>query len=351
VRRLLVLVAVVPAIVVATVLGTRGSAASAATAGGYAFGARDQAPLISIARSDVPPDFSGGPVTAADGETVTVYAQDAILAAEPGAQQRWADVLAGLLHGPEIARVTLLVGTLERVQRICGVGAYGCYNSRSGTIVAIGQDVRSISAQAVVTHEYGHHVANSRSNAPWPAVDWGTKRWASYLGVCAKSQNGQLAPGDEGERYELNPGEAFAEDYRVLNERRAGLPETPWQVVAPALYPDQGALDALALDVTAPWAGNTAVTYTGSLGPRAVGRGFRIATPNDGNFTATLTAPAGAKLALRLVDTATGAAIQGRAASPGVQRVNASVCGQRLLQVQVKRLSGSGSFTVAVSKP
>jgi hypothetical protein len=352
VRRLLILIAVVPAIVVAAV-GVPGSNAGAAApaATGHSFGARDQAPRISISRDDVPSDFSGGPVTATDGEAVTVYVQDSILSADPSAGQRWADFLAGLLHGPELARVTLLVATLDRVQQVCGVGALGCYNERSGTIVAINQDARGISATAVVSHEYGHHVANSRDNSPWPAVDWGTKRWASYLGVCAKAQKGELAPGDEGDRYELNPGEAFAEDYRVLNERRAGLPETPWRVVAPGLYPDQPALDALALDIATPWPGNTTASYKSSFGPRAIARGFRFVTPYDGNFTATLTGPPTARLSMRLVDVATGAVIPARAASARVQTANASICGQRLIQVQVKRLAGFGPSTLTVSKP
>ncbi len=103
----------------------------------------------------------------------------------------------------------------------------------------------------MITHEYGHHIAASRDNDPWPAVEWGTKRWASYLNVCRRSQAGQLFPGDEGDRYALNPGEAYAEDYRVLNERREGLPESAWTIVDQSLYPDQTALDLLAQDVTA----------------------------------------------------------------------------------------------------
>ena len=53
----------------------------------------------------------------------------------------------------------------------------------------------------------------------------------------------------------------FAEDYRVLNERRAGLPETPWEVVDDSLYPYQTALDLLAQDVTTPWTGATTTSY------------------------------------------------------------------------------------------
>ncbi len=138
---------------------------------------------------------------------------------------------------------------------MCGAGALGCYYNN--VIVALGQDIRGVTAQSIVTHEYGHHIADHRLNDPWNAVEWGTKRWASYENVCSRAESGELVPGDEGRFYQLNPGELFAEDYRVLNERRAGLPESAWQVVDQRLYPDQQALDLLAQDVTSPWTAST----------------------------------------------------------------------------------------------
>jgi hypothetical protein len=317
----------------------------------YAYGARAEAPTIVLRTGQVPAGFTGGPITAADGEVVTVYAQDELLAADPSTNQHWADVLSGLLHGPELSKISLFVATLDRVARLCSPSALGCYDSASDSIVAIGQDLRGVTAQSVVTHEYGHHIANNRDNHPWPTVEWGTKRWASYENVCAKSLTGELVPGDEGQFYELNPGEEFAEDYRVLNERRAGLTESPWEVVAPSLYPDQAALDLLAQDVTTPWTANTSTTYRAVLGPRASGRGFRLATPLDGDFTARLTSPVKARFSLRLVDLTTGKVLASALATLRVKSVNVSVCGQRTLQVQVERVSGAGTFTLTVSKP
>ena len=186
---------------------------------------------------------------------MNVYVQDELLAADPTAGQKWADILTGLVHGAELSSLTVYIATLDQVTQTCGSGALGCYaNNR---LIAIGQDYHGLSARAVVTHEYGHHVANNRDNAPWQAVDWGTKRWATYVGVCRRTKSGELAPGDESSRYTFNPGEALAEDYRLLNERRLGLPESPWAVVDDSFYPDQTALDLLALDVTSPWTGNT----------------------------------------------------------------------------------------------
>jgi hypothetical protein len=315
----------------------------------YAYGARGHAPNLVLRAGEAPAGFTGGPVTASDGETVTVYVADELLAVDPATAQRWADFMAGLVHGPEIGTVTLYLTTLDGVRRICGVGALGCYGN--GRLVALGQDTGDVTARSVVTHEYGHHVASSRNNDPWQAVDVGTKRWASYLNVCARTQGGQLFPGDESSQYRLNPGEVFAEDYRVLNERRAGIAESAWEVVDQSLYPDQAALDLLAQDVTEPWTQDTTTTYRTRLAVGASGRGFRVATPLDGRFVATLTVPANARLALRLVDPATGRVLAAASPALRVQSLQLTVCGQRTIQVQVKRVAGSGTFALTVARP
>jgi hypothetical protein len=171
------------------------------------------------------------------------------------------------------------------------------------------------------------------------------------MNVCERAQAGELVPGDEGSFYQLNPGEVFAEDYRVLNERRAGLPEASWQVVDNGLYPDQAALDLLAKDVTTPWTGVTTTRYRVALGAGASGRGFRIPTALDGDFSATLTSPARARFTLRVVDLTSGKVVAADATALRVKTLNVSICGQRSLQVQVKRVSGSGTFGLTVSKP
>jgi hypothetical protein len=344
VRRVL---AVLVAAICAALAGAGAGGARTPAAAGYAYGARGHAPQLAARAGQAPAGFTGGPVTAADGETVTVYVEDALLAADPNAGQRWADVLAGLLHGPELGALTVYIATLDRVREVCGVGALGCYGHNR--LVSIGEDLRGVSAQSVITHEYGHHVAENRLNDPWPAVEWGTKRWASYLNVCKRAQTGELVPGDEGRFYRLNPGEVFAEEYRVLNERRAGLPEAPWDVVDTSLYPDQTALDLLAQDVTSPWTAVTTTSYRVVMGTGASGRGFRVPTLLDGEFTATLTSPAKARFTLRVLDLASGKVVASDATGLRVKTLTVSVCGQRSLQVQVKRVSGSGTFSLAVS--
>jgi hypothetical protein len=343
-------------VVLLTVLGmalglTAGTASPAAGPATYAFGARGETPAMRLQAGEPLPGFAGGLITAADGETVTIYAEDELLAADPGVPQRFADLLAGNLHGPELSKLTLELATLDRVRAICGAGAIGCYSPRAMTIVAIGEDLPGVAARSVVTHEYGHHLANSSSNDPWPAVDYGTKRWASYENICKRSESGELFPGNEGENYQLNPGEDFAENYRVLNERRAGVPELPWQVVDESLYPDQPALDALAQDIASPWTGPTSSTVRATFGPRATGRGFRIQTPLDGVFTATLRSAANVRFTLRVVDLATGSQLAYSATATSTKSVSLQICGERTLQLQVKRVRGSGPFSITFSQP
>ena len=255
------------------------------------------------------------------------------------------------MHGPELGQLTLYLATVDRLQAICGGGALGCYAPEVKTIVALGQDYRGIAATSLVTHEYGHHVAAASLNDPWPAVDWGTKRWSSYVNVCSREHGGQLFPGDEGLNYELNPGEDFAETYRVLNERRLGLPEMAWLVVDPSLYPDQGALDALAQDLATPWTANHTSAIASRFTAGATGRGFRIQTPLDGNFVVSVRAPVKSRFTLRVVDLANGSQL-GYSAAPGAQKsVAFQVCGQRQVQIQMKRVRGAGAFTVSVSQP
>lgn len=329
--------------------GETGVAAPQPAAKTYAYGTRDASATVAARLAQAPSGFTGGVVTASDGEQVTIYAQNELVAADPTIAQRWADMLTSLVHGPEIATVEVYVASLDRVQQTCGGDALGCY--ADNRLIAMASDLPDITARAVLTHEYGHHVAHSSDNTPWQAVDYGPKRWSTVIGVCSRTASGELAPGDEGTRYTLNPGEAFAEDYRLLNERRLGLPETFWGVVDRRFYPDQAVLDAVAQDVTSPWHGATARTLASSFTTRATARGFRIATPLDGTFRVTLTSPARSQFTLRVVDPSSGKELGSSVGSARVKTVETSVCGQRTLQVQVKRQRGSGSFSLAVARP
>ncbi len=309
------------------------------------------------------PKAWGGPVTATDGEAVTVLVSDAY-AVDPAIQQSAADFLTQLYHGDELSTLTLYLAPLDEVQSVCGSAAAGCYGASSGrnVIVSPGTDLPDgTSVETILAHEYGHHVAESRDNAPWPAVDWGTKRWASYMNVCTRQVDGSAFPGDEGENYFLNPGEGFAESYRLLNFQRGG-----WESWIPSswnsdgsFYPDTTALDLVRQDVLEPWKGPQSATWTGrfvapklKVKPKAKSKPKpirlaplkrTIATPLDGVLTGRLDrAPAGTTVSL---SDPNGAVL----AAPG-KGISYTVCGQRSLVLTV-RTTKPGAFSFTISTP
>lgn len=312
--------------------------------------ARADAPIVDrrVAITTVPNGFWGGQYRIASGESVTVYASNSY-PMDPALGQRWADFLGSLVHGPELSTVTVLLATPAQISRACGPSAVACYDPRSESLYTPGEDPASdLSAEAVITHEYGHHVANNRSNPPWSAIDYGPKRWASSMQVCAKTAAGQLFPGAEnGRQYQLNPGEGWAETYRVLNERKAGIPETPWDIVSQSLYPSAAALTAAEQDVVAPWARNATSTQRAALTARKT-RTFTVATPLDGSLKVTLRHSAGLRLAVDVFASSTRIA---HAVTTGVVSRSVTVCGTRSYRVKVTDLRGRGSVSLAVAKP
>lgn len=285
--------------------------------------------------------FWGGPVTAATGETVTLYFSNTY-PQDPALQQQWANFLSQLVHGPELPLLQAYLMPLNEVQSYCGRAALACYSSNDSTLIAPATDPEgNVSAEAVVAHEYGHHVATHRNDAPWAAVDYGTKRWASYENVCSRTASGELHPGAEDQtNYTTNPGEAFAETYRVLNEHKLGLPETPWNIVSTRLYPDATALALLEQDVTQPWTGPTTTTYRGTSGHT-----YALPTPLDGNMTVKIAAARKTRVQLKVGSTSTTTPLGGS------RVVTQVVCGQRTANVRVKRVAGNGGYTLTVAKP
>jgi hypothetical protein len=296
-----------------------------------------------------PAGFWGGQYQTATGETVTLYASNSY-PVDPALGQRWADFLASLVHGSELSSVTVLLATPDQISRVCGPDALACYSAAGGLLYAPGEDPRSdISAEAVITHEYGHHVAAHRSNAPWRAIDWGPKRWASALQVCAKTRTGQLVPGaEQGVQYKINPGEGWAETYRLLNERKRGVPETPWQVVSSSLYPDESALAAAEQDVVSPWEGSATVSRAASLSRTARVRSYTIGTKLDGTLNVSLRPSAGVRVALDVYASSTRVAH-----AVGARQISRTltVCGARSYRIRVTDVSGKGSFRLTADRP
>lgn len=281
----------------------------------------------------------GGVYTASSGEQVTVYSSNTY-PLDPAANQATAEFMAGLVHGKELAKVSVYLAPAEEVQTLCeSEEADGCYYPSTGQIVSIGQNSQYSTVEEVLTHEYGHHIASNRFNDPWPAVAWGTKRWATVEQVCRKTEMGLAFPGDEGDHYLKNPGESFAESYLHLNEVRKGEPESRWFYDA-SFYPTKPALAALEQDVLQPWNSYGVLRWKGRFTrPNQVGMAT-LKTPLDGMFELRLKAPRGSSVK-----------IYGKTAkqlSPTVARGLA--CGQRSFVTSVTG-GGAGAFTATALIP
>jgi len=293
----------------------------------------------------------GGTFTASTGEQLNITVSDTY-PVDTARAQRWANFFASLVHGSEISTVHVYLAPLAEVQQFCGQDAIACYSPAQQLLVSPGDDPSGdLSAEAVVTHEYGHHVANSRSDAPWQAIDYGTKRWSSYMQVCAKTASGDLFPGaEEDARYRLNPGEGFAESYRVLNQRRLSVVESPWQVVSQSLYPDATALSLIEQDVLNPWNGNAQSSLSTTLTKRAKTRTLSVPTPLDGTFRLTIRAAKGERVGVNLL-TSSGARVAHTVVTGTASRtLTTTVCGSRTYSVKLSLTKGSGLARASISK-
>ncbi|HEX5763782.1 MAG TPA: hypothetical protein VFY04_11770 [Solirubrobacterales bacterium] len=281
-------------------------------------------------------DGSGATIAVA----VTASCQATCTAADP---RRIAGFVGTLIHGPEIELLTVQLDTPAELEFDCGYGVHACYYPGENRIVLSGNDAPAAdgaSREYVLAHEYGHHVANHRESvAPFPlAIDWGTPRWSSHEQVCAAQRRGAFFPGDEGSRYERNPGEAFAEAFARYRFPDAGV-RWAW---APSLRPDAEALRAIREDTLSPWEGRTRIRLVGPARPagrRGLVRSF--STPLDGRISllpATGTAP---PFAVSLWSVK-GRILRSSEAVPRAEHgLNFTVCGQSRLRVVFERRRGA----------
>jgi hypothetical protein len=287
-------------------------------------------------------------VTTSTGETVTVLVSESF--APEVTPESWAEFLVRLVHGSELQQLTTYVAPLSEVEDICGSRALGCY--ARDRAITLGETLPDgTTGEAVLRHEYGHHIALYRSNEPWAAIDWGPKNWASAANVCAKVSRREAFPGDEGSNYPQNPGEAWAEVYRLLDERRAGITTASWPIIAPSFYPTEAMLQAAEKDVTQPWASGQK-----TVSRRAVARGrvwyVPVSTPLDGAYEITVTVPRGGQHEVVLT-AANRRTVLKRATKTGprTRRISGTICGQRSLFVRVTQKGATGAVSVSVAKP
>jgi hypothetical protein len=287
---------------------------------------------------------------ASTGETVDVRVSEG-LSAGTSTPEGWAEFLAHLEHGPELAQLTLYVVTFEEMQAVCSDRALGCY--AANTIVAPGETAFNTTPEEIVRHEYGHHVAFHRLNPPWAAVDWGPKRWASALNVCARVAQDALYPGNESTQYRLNPGEAWAETYRILQEHKAGITTGSWQIVDSSFFPSDAVLQVAEQDVVHPWTGPTTRTFTRVFG-KTTARVWWIplSTPLDGEYRLAATVPGRGTVDVALVSSNRSSVVK-RAQWVGQRskRAEGTICGQRSLFVRVSEKGLLGRVRVTVTTP
>jgi hypothetical protein len=338
------------ALALGLLLAAGGPAHGPAIARPSAFGAPGRITVLGTAneRRLNAASWWGRTYTTSTGEVVTVNVSDSY-PAEDAIGQSWADTFAGLVHGSELQLLHVYVATPQEVQSECGSpDALGCYGSNQ--LVVIGEPTRGVDPKTVATHEYGHHVAFNRLNPPWQAVDWGTKRWASYANVCSRAAAGTAFPGDEDSHYRQNPGEAFAETYRALNESKAGATSFTWPIADWSFYPDAAALQTVEQDVLDPWTTPT----TRSLRVRFA-KGKRIwtlqlASPLDGQLDVKVTLPAGALDDVSVIGDGHVLA-QGLWSGLHEKKLGYQICGQRSLVLRVVRKGAPDSFAVQVTQP
>ncbi len=318
-----------------------------------------------LARLEAKAGYWGGPIAAADGETVNILVSTSYPSTDPSLPQSVADFLVQLYHSAELQDVTIYILPLNEIQEACGLDAGGCYSPQTKHLFVPGEDLPDgTSRETILAHEYGHHVAASRANPPWAAIDWGPKRWATYEQVCSRAAAKAAFPGDEGEHYLLNPGEAWAETYRLLNYQKTTWPDwpsTPFSVDQ-SFAPDAGAFQAALEDVVAPWTQAKTLTLSGRFAaqkPKTAKASRKrpktaalkltpwkrlVPTTLDGSVSATLrAAPAGTTIAL--TDPATGKVVAGPA-----RRVAYTDCGVRSLALTV-RATRAGTFSLSLSTP
>ena len=136
----------------------------------------------------------GGSYTTSTGETVRVFSSDAY-AADTSFNQVRAEAIVRLPHGAEVGVLTAYFLTFDEMEVVCGNQALACYSPRDQTLVTLGENAPDgTSAESILAHEYGHHVARNRVNPPWVALDYGTKRWASTIAICPRVRARETRP-------------------------------------------------------------------------------------------------------------------------------------------------------------
>lgn len=297
------------------------------------------------------PQPYGGPFPTPDGTQVTVFESPAYVP-NPQGLQDWANFFDSLPHGPELSAVTIYLAPFAEMQQICSPEAYSCYGATQGhdIIVLLGDTPPAgVSLEDLAAHEYGHHVANSRLNDLGPAVKWGPEYWSSAENICVRQAEGTAYPGDEADHYSLNPGEAWAETYRVM----AGHDPTLWAIMDPSFYPNARALTLARRDVLTPYEGDEYVDHSGHFS-RHHSRLHQevLSVPNDGTIQIKLHSSGTLDPDLYVYKSRSARKPLVHSAHSGhSEKLNEVFCGYRHLDIVIYRFKGYGHYSIRITAP
>ena len=160
--------------------------------------------------------------------------------------QSWAAYLGSLPHGPELSLLTLNLMPLSVVEsnQYCGDQSLACYDPSNDTIYAAPDDQLD---DAACEGDRDARVRPPHREQPHrhAVVGGGLRDEALVVlrAICARTAAGTASPGDEGAAYSQNPGEAFAESYRVLALTAIGQTPSSWEIVSQTFFPDATALN------------------------------------------------------------------------------------------------------------
>jgi hypothetical protein len=300
----------------------------------------EHAPAAAAAQAGTTRSYDAG-----DGTAIPITVSSR-LGGDTALAQTYATFLGSLPHGAELGRLRVRIVPASEVPADCGAPGQdilACYIAGTRRMIVPGDKHESggVTTSFVIAHEYGHHVAAYRSNAPFSSLDFGPKRWSSYERVCSRTLAGRLYPGDEGTHYVANPGEAWAETYAHLV-----YPKVHW-FYTPLLKPDAGSLAAARADVLDPWTAPATRRFRGTLANGTATQSFKLKVRLDGALAVRLSGPKGAQYDVRLRSHGSAFAHTSARGSDDRLALRAAcrtTSGPETVTIQVVRRSGSGPF-------
>ena len=284
-------------------------------------------------------------------ERVKVYVSRSFPAWNPATNRSWAQAFADMPHGSELSKLTVYLSPFKEISSdyVCGAQADSCYDPNDSTMYLTGErPPDGADMTQIAMHEYGHHIANFRSNTPWDSVNWGPKYWASAVGVCSLTRQHLMWPTDAANHYEDHPGEIWAETYRLVASAADGIPADPWEILNPTWNPSSRSdlLGAAGRDVSTPWRGPITSKRTGLLSAKSTSAVESVALSLDGQVSATVKTTGSLKAKVSITSAA-GTQL----AAPTAGLAKATLCSARSANVVVTRKSGSGAWTLSITQP